>query len=149
MIPAIVCALFYLAVFALAVWKPNAARYFLGFFFLVMAFGVNAVLLFINPQIYVDMAAGALIPFYRDAFTAVVSASPTFWVSMLILWETAVGLLLLFGRGKQVRAGMIMGIIFALGITPLGVEELPNPILAALFGYLLTKEFPTSLIPGA
>lgn len=54
-------ALFFL--FCLA--KPNASRIFLGFFFIVMAIGVNIVTVLTAPQSYITLGANALIPFYR------------------------------------------------------------------------------------
>ena len=64
--PIIISSGFVLAVVLLCFFKPNAGRIFLGFFFLLMAIGVNGPFTFTNPQGFVEYASGALIPFYRD-----------------------------------------------------------------------------------
>lgn len=46
---------FVLVVILLCVLKPNAGRIFLGFFYLIMAIGVNGVNSFTNPQSTVQM----------------------------------------------------------------------------------------------
>ncbi|MDP3966745.1 MAG: hypothetical protein Q8Q02_00570 [Nocardioides sp.] len=85
---------------AFCVWRPQAARIFVGLFFVAMALGVH----------------GGLI-------------------------ATA----LILGRGRAVTWGLLAAIVFLLGITPLGLEELPNVVLAAGLAFLLTQDFPTDL----
>jgi len=55
---------FVLVVMILCYVKPNIGRIFLGFFYLLMALGVNTVLAFTNPQSIVQMGEGSLIEFY-------------------------------------------------------------------------------------
>lgn len=141
LVPLLTCLVFYLLVFALAVWRPNAGRIFLGFFFLAMAWGVNGFFLLTDPAAYAPMGEAFFIPELGVLFTRVVGAHPAFWVSLLIVWETAVGLLLL-SRGARVKAGLIMGIIFLVGITPFNQATLANPILALVLQYLISKDFP-------
>ena len=59
--------------------------------------------------------------------------------------ETVIGLLIL-SRGGRVKLGLAGAIIFLLAITPLGIWTLPNPVLAAGLAWLLTKEYPRSLL---
>jgi hypothetical protein len=54
---------FVLLVFLFCLIKPDAARIFLGFFFLAMAIGVNIVTVLVAPQSYIEMGKNSLIPF--------------------------------------------------------------------------------------
>jgi len=135
----------YLGILALCLWRPNAGRIFIGIFFLLMAWAVNGVVLATNPGMNAAYGSNALIPFLRPLFTEIVGAHPAFWMILLIAYETATGLLILLGRGRQIKAGLILGIIFLLGITPLGVETQTNPVMAIALQHLLSKEFPRSL----
>ena len=144
LVPLLTCLVFYLLVFALSVWRPNAGRIFLGFFFLAMAWGVNGFFLLQDASAYVPMGELMFIPEMGALFTRLVGAHPTFWVLMLIIWETTVGLLIL-SRGARVKVGLTMGIIFLLGITPFNQATLANPVLALVLQYLITKDFPQSI----
>lgn len=145
MTPILVAASFYLLVGLLCWWRPNAGRLFLGIFFLLMAFGVNLTIILTQPHLFPQIGAASFVPFIRWFCATVVAWNPVLFGLVLLTYETVTGLLLL-GKGRQVRAGIIMALIFLIGITPVGVEELPNPILALVFVYLYRKEFPVSLV---
>jgi hypothetical protein len=69
----IFCAAFLL--FSLV--RPNGARIFIGIFFIVMALGVNALLSFLAPELFVSIGTdGPLIPFYAWLFENVVAVAP-------------------------------------------------------------------------
>lgn len=145
MTPVVVSLVFYLFVMALCLWKPNAGRLFLGFFFLVMAWGVNGVVWTTAPHLFIDLGAHSSLPLYRTIFTEIIGAAPLFWGVVIIAYETAVGLLLL-SRGARVKIGLIMGIIFLVGSIPFGIESLANAVLALALQYLLSKQFYFSAI---
>lgn len=48
----------------------------------------------------------------------------------------------MLSKKNYVKIGLVGGIIFLLAITPLGIESLPNPVLA--LALLLRKEFNTA-----
>jgi hypothetical protein len=48
-----------------------------------------------------------------------------------------------------VKLGLLAGILFLIGIMPLGKEEWPDPILAAGLAYLMTREYPASVLSDA
>jgi hypothetical protein len=52
---------------------------------------------------------------------------------------------MILSKGRYVKWGLLGGIVFLIGITPLGVWTLANPILAVAIAYLLTKEYERSL----
>lgn len=145
LIPIIISSVFVLAVVILCLVKPNAGRIFLGFFFLLMAIGVNGSFTFANPQAYMEYASGALIPFYRDIALTVVEFNVLLFGSLLILFEIIMGLLLLH-KGIYVKIGLVGTMVFLVGIAPLSTMQFPW--LGLIIGevYLLTKDFETSFL---
>jgi hypothetical protein len=140
----IVWAVFCLLVLVLCLLRPNAGRIFLGIFFLVMAIGVNVVTVFVDPNSYIGLGADSYIPLYRWVFIDLVALAPPLFVLPVAAFEIAIGLLTL-SRGRYVKWGLIGGIVFLIGITPLGIWTLANPILAAAMAVLLRKEYDRSL----
>lgn len=143
--PLIISSLFVLAVVILCFAKPNAGRIFLGFFFLVMALGVNGSFTFGNPQAYLDYANGALIPFYRQLAVSVVRISPVIFGLLLMIFEICMGLLLLHKK-QAVKIGLIGTMLFIIGISPLSWVQIPWLGLLVAQGFLYTKEFDRSVL---
>jgi hypothetical protein len=139
----IIWLVFVLVVLACCWVKPNAARLFLGLFFIVMGIGFHIVLIVRNPHGYDGFSTSALLPLYRWAFRAIVMPYPLAFALAAAAFEIAVGLLLL-GKGQYVKMGLLAGSLFLLVITPLGIETLPNALLALGLGYLATRAFPMS-----
>jgi hypothetical protein len=138
-------AVFSLLVVLLCLVRPGADRIFLGIFFLVMAIGVNVVLVLISPDLFVGLGTNdALIPLYRLFFENVVAVAPPPFGLLAAAYEVSIALLML-SKGRYVKWGLIGGIVFLIAITPLGVWTLANPILAVAMRYLLTKEYERSL----
>jgi hypothetical protein len=125
--------------------RPGADRIFLGIFFLVMAIGVNVVLVLISPDLFVGLGTNdALIPLYRWFFENVVAVAPPLFGLLVAAYEVTIALLML-SKGRYVNWGLIGGIVFLIAITPLGVWTLANPILAVATAYLLAKAYERSL----
>lgn len=73
----ITSVVFSLLVLLLCLVRPNAGRIFLGNFFLVMAIGVNVVLVLISPNLFVALGTNdAIIPLYQWFFENVVAIAP-------------------------------------------------------------------------
>lgn len=134
---------FVLVVFAWCWFKPNGARIFLGFFFIVMGIGFHLILIMRDPYGYDGFSTTAFLPLYRWAFRTLIMPHPLAFALVAAAFEIAVGLLLL-SKGRYAKAGLLAGGLFLLAITPLGVETLPNALLALGLGYLATKTFPIS-----
>jgi hypothetical protein len=145
MSPFVIWLLFCLGVLAFCLLKPNAARIGIGFFFLAMALGVNLMTLLSDPQSYITIGAQAFIPLYRWVFQTIIALNPALFILLLIGYELTVGVLLL-GKRRAVKLGLIGGMLFLLGITPLSVETLANPVMALALAYLLTKQFDQSFV---
>ena len=132
-----------LAIAASCWWRPRPTRVFVGIFFAVMGLAIHGSFIATNPQSYVDFASSAPIPVYRNIGLALTEPSPIAFGVFMLVFELVVAALIL-GKGRYVKAGLIAAIVFLLGITPLGLEELPNLIFAAGVGYLLTQDYPTT-----
>jgi len=141
----LVSCVFVLAVVAFCFIKPNAARIFLGFFYLAMALGVNGSFTFGNPQQYVVYAESALIPLYRDIFVAIISISPFLFGLLLMVFEISMGALLLH-KGKFVKLGLLGTMLFLAGMAPL--DWLQLPWLGLIVGeiYLFRQDFDRSFL---
>lgn len=134
------------AFLALSLWKPTAARIFLGVFFILMAVAVNLVLSLVAPELFVTLGTDdPLVPFYVWAFQNVVTLSPQGFGALAAAVELTVGLLIL-SHGWKVKIGLALAVAFLLLITPLGIWTLPNPVMAAGAAWLMTKDFPRSLV---
>jgi hypothetical protein len=131
---------FVLIVITLCAFKPNAGRIFLGFFYLIMAIGINGVNAFTNPQSTVRMGTESLIPFYRTFFSDVVSTAPSVFILIVALFQISIGLLIL-NKHIKVKLGLLAASVFLILITPFGLIQLPWLGIAAIQIYLFQKDF--------
>ncbi len=129
---------------AFCFWRPQPARIFVGLFFGAMGLGIHGALIATNPQSYVDFAANAPLAIYRDIGTSLTEPNPLAFGIFMLTFETITAALIL-SRGQLVKWGLLAAIAFLVGITPLGLEEVPNLVLAAGMGFLLTQDFPTDV----
>lgn len=143
--PFTIWLIFVIVVFLFSLIKPNMARIFIGFFFLVMAIGVNIVTVLVAPQSYVAMGKNALIPLYRWVFLNIVSLNPALFVLPVAAYQITIALMML-NKKQYVKMGLIGGIIFLVLVAPLGIESVPNVVLAAALGLLLRREFDSSFL---
>ncbi len=136
---------FVLVVMILCYVKPNIGRIFLGFFYIIMALGVNAVLAFTNPQSIVQMGENSLIEYYRIFFSNVVSLAPIPFILVVAIFEITMGLLIL-NKHRKVKMGLIGTTIFLCLITPFGFIQLPWLGIALIQLYLMRKDFDKTFI---
>lgn len=143
--PMIISSIFVLGVVALCLIKPNTGRIFLGFFFLIMALGVNGSFTFSNPEAYIEYASSALIPVYRVLALTIIEFNTLLFGLLLMVFEITMGLLLL-QKGKAVKIGLVGTMAFIIGISPLSILQLPWLGLLVAQIYLLTKQFDTTFL---
>ncbi len=93
----------------------------------------------------VDYASQALIPFYQEIALTVVELNPALFGLLLMVFEIAMGLLLLH-KGNSVRIGLIGTMVFLVCIAPLSVIQIPWLGLIIGEAYLLTKEFEATFL---
>ena len=131
----ITSAVLSLLVLILCVLRPNAGRIFLGLFLLVMPIGANVVLVFVAPDQFVALGTNdAIVPLYRWFFENVAALAPPLFGLLAAAYEVAIALLML-SKGRYAKWGLIGGIVFLIGITPLGVWTLANPLLALAMAF--------------
>ena len=136
---------FVMLVMVLCYYKPNTGRIFLGFFYLVMAIGINMVNAFTNPQTTIQMGEASLIGFYKTIFSDIVAKSPVIFILIIALFEISMGLLIL-NKQKKVKLGLLGTSIFLVMITPFGYIQIPWLGIAAIQIYLMKKDFDKTLI---
>lgn len=132
---------FTIVVAAACLWRPQVARIFVGLFFGAMGLGIHGALIATDPQTYVDFADSAPWAVYRDIGTWLTELNPLAFGVFMLIFETVTAALIL-SRGRLVKWGLLAAIVFLVGITPLGLEEVPNVVLAAGMAFLLTQDFP-------
>ena len=141
LIPSLV---FYLLVLVLCLVRPGAGRIFMGIFFLIMAIGVNGVLVLVAPDLFVALGTdAALVPLYQWFFENVVALAPPLFGLLAAAYEITIALMML-SKGRYAKWGLIGGIVFLVGITPLGVWTLANPVMALAVTFLLRKKYDRS-----
>jgi hypothetical protein len=101
-----------------------------------MGIGFHVVLILRDPHSYDGFSTSALIPLYRWGFREIVMRSPLAFALAAAAFEIAVELLML-GKRQYAKIGLLAGSLFLFAITPLGVETLPNALLALSLVYLV------------
>lgn len=146
MIPLVVYGLPLVALLILSLLKPDAARivYALVVFILVGC-GINFTLSFTNSGIMQQWSEAALLPFYRAIMGSWLVAMGGYFFFATAAYQLIVSLLLL-SKGKWVKVGLVGGILFFLGITPIMVITIPSIIGAAGLAVLLPKEYDRSAL---
>jgi hypothetical protein len=120
---------FALTLLLLALFKSQAGRIVFGVFFLLMAWGVNFLMMLYDPSPYLLSGANSFISLYRWFFTEVLALYPVPFILLLIGFEAAVGVLILT-QGSWVRLGLGLGALFCLGIAWIGPEGVWMPAVA-------------------
>src|SRR3712207_2627393 len=92
----ITSVVFSLLVLLLCLVRPNAGRIFLGIFLLVMAIGVNVVLVLISPNLFVALGTNdAIILLYQWFFENVVAIAPPLFGLLAAAYEITIALTML------------------------------------------------------
>ena len=120
--------------------ETKTARILFGILYLGGAI-TNITLTVLNsPQFYYGFADRALIPFYRDAWMALVVPNMTLFISLLVLFEMSLGLLFLVKR-QLLWIALLVGALFCLGTAPFGIEAVYTNIPLGLIQlFLLWRE---------
>jgi hypothetical protein len=121
-------------------WKgPRIARVLL---FLVFAWAAytNWNMAMHSPQEYVNFADLAFLGFYKNFIRGWFSQHGAWLIAGIAIGQLLIALSMLW-KGWLYRLGAIGGIIFLVGITPLGVGSgFPFPIITAIAFFLLLKQ---------
>ena len=119
----------------------NIARIVFGILYLGGALA-NILLTVLNsPQSYNAFADKALIPFYRDAWAALIIPNMGLFISLLIVYEITLGLLFL-ARRRFLMIALAGGALFCLGTVPFSLQVLSTNLpLGLIQAFLLWKEW--------
>ena len=128
-----------LAALGFALWRPDAGRLALGLFFIVMAVGVNVVVVLASPDglLDLDRTAPLLSPWW--VFEQVVAKAPATSSLLVASYGVATGLMMMKG-GRRGSLGLAGGIVLLLVIAPLGPWTVPSLILAVALGAILLRD---------
>lgn len=119
-------------------------RVVLGLVFVVSGIS-NVYTAYSSPEEYRGFSETALLQVCSDIIDSVSQSLMQILLALVGVYEFLLGLLVL-SKGFYVRVGLLMGILFALAISMLGVEELAALALVPIFVYMLTKDFDKSAI---
>ena len=98
-----VSAVFSLLVLILCLVRPNAGHIFVGIFFMVMAIGVNVVLVFVAPDQFVALGTNeTLVPLYWWFFEDVVALVPPLFGLLAAAYEVTIALMML-SKGEYAK----------------------------------------------
>jgi hypothetical protein len=133
----------YSALTGLAYWRPVVARRALGIFFAIMGLAWNGTTTVTAPEQFPMLARRAPWGWYRRAGLALTEPAPRAFGAAMTVGETAVAAAIL-SRDPAARLGLLAVTAFSLGITPLGLYTLGNPILAMGALHLARRRWPTA-----
>ena len=118
----------------------NIARIVFGIVYLGGALANITLTVLNSPQSYNAFADKALIPFYRDAWAALVIPNMTLFISLLIVAEITLGLLFLLKR-RFLAVALAGGALFCLGTAPFSLQTLATNLpLGLIQAFLLWRE---------
>jgi hypothetical protein len=98
-----------------------------------------------HPELFEEWVREPLLPVYRWFFVEVVAENVRFWVPLAAAGEVLLGALLL-ARGRAVKVGVLLSILFQLLLAPMWIgQTLPNLVLAVVQLPLLRPRYPVSI----
>jgi len=111
-----------------------------GFGLMYLVAGViNLRFALTHPEVYRPWADTALLEPYRSFMAGVSTEFLAASLILVALYQFALAAAVVW-KGMAARVGMWGGILFHLGITPWGVWNLPNLLLAAALALLLKTD---------
>lgn len=126
-------------VFAALSWRRPVAGRIVGGLLLAGGGLFNSYLGTTDPSAYAAFKDLALLDLYRAVIDAVFPAYGTPFILAIACGQLVSGALLLIG-GRWLGFGALGGLIFSLGIVPLGIgSAFPSPLLMAIAYYLLLR----------
>jgi len=129
----------------LSVFKPNACRIFLGFFFLAMGLGVNLYFVINQPYFVFEYGMGAWLPLYRALTESIIGLNPVLFGVLLIIFEVLVGLALL-GKKNRVSLGIFSASLFILLLIPLYYSQIAWSFSVVGILFLLRNKYENNVL---
>jgi hypothetical protein len=109
--------------------------------------GVNAYLALGVPEVYEEFADFSFLRVYRSLWRGMVLPRLRLWIALVILFEVAVGALLL-SAGPYARLGLILAALYTAFLVPFwwGGGGVVNIVLFLFMLWLLRFEYPESIV---
>ncbi|SKC83571.1 hypothetical protein [Ohtaekwangia koreensis] len=128
--------------------RPNIGRVLLSGIFIGAA-AFNGFTAWKNPDLYLLFGELTTSGLYRSIILGPFSRHIELYISILVCYQVLVGAFLLY-NGKLMKAAMLAGTIFLLGIAPLGIgSAFPAPlILATSLIILIRRKIEYSIYEG-
>lgn len=121
-------------------WKRPVTGRALFFLLFVWAGFTNAATSLTTPRVYLEYADFTFLPFYKSIILGVFSRNITAIVIGIAICQLIIGVSMIL-KGKIFRLGAIGGILFLIGITPLGVGSgAPATLIWAAGLYFLCRK---------
>jgi hypothetical protein len=112
----------------------------LGTLMIVFGAVVNTIYLAVDPDYYADFASASPFRFVRDTWESLVVPNTTFFITLLILFETIVGAMILSGE-RRTQVGLVALMGFHIGLLAFGgVMWIWAPVMLVTSWLLLRAE---------
>lgn len=138
--PVISGLIFSALIIFLCLFRPEAGRIFLGFFFILMGLGVNLSFIISQPYFVYEYGMSAWLPLYRTLTESIIGMNPVLFGVLLIIFEVSVGLMLL-GKGKWTKAGILLASLFILILIPIYLSQIAWALNIPVLLMLLKRDF--------
>jgi hypothetical protein len=108
---------------------------------------VNAYLALGAPEVYEEFADFSFLRFYRSLWRGIVLPRLRLWIALVIVFEVAVGVLLLTAA-PYAQLGLVLAALYTAFLVPFwwGGGGLINVVLFLLILWLLRFEYPESIV---
>lgn len=119
--------------------KPNISRVFYILLF-AWASVTNSITAIKTPEVYLEYTEYTLSNVYTNFINGIFSEHITTLVLCIAFCQFAIAILL-FKKGNLLNLGLLAGILFFIGIAPLGVgSAFPSSLIWALGLYMLYRK---------
>ncbi len=131
MIPILISNLFALILTLLCFSYSRFMRFLWGLIFMIAGI-VNLITLYNDPSVYITGFGPAAIDLYKDIIYGPFSKHPALYVSLIAIGQIIAGALM-WSKKLWYNIGVFGGIVFLLGIAPLGVgSAFPSTLIMAI-----------------
>ncbi len=138
-----------LALIISSIFQQHFTRLIFGIVFLAASI-FNVYLVNTTPAIYVEGYAPYAIEPYRNIINGIFSQFTQEFIYFIASGQFLISVFILFAKNTGTKIGFMGGILFFIGIAPLGIgSAFPSTILMAIaLVILFTKTYPKNAFAG-
>jgi len=130
--------LFSTVVILLSYYNPESCRVVIGMFFLISGAVFNFASIIVRPFFVYQHGMTAHFALYRDFTEKIIGMNPILFGIMLILFQLAVGLMIL-GKDRWVNRGLFIASLFMIMLIPLHQYRFSLALCVPSLIYLMGK----------